>query len=295
MNHLYFALGTSKQSVHQKLDRYLKRLEGLNQLYPLIVEIREEHPEMSLRHIYRLINPAFIGRDAFEEYFKEEGFSIKKVRNYRRTTNSLGVTRFPNLLIEVELNDINQCWVSDITYYQIKDEFFYLTFIMDLYSRKVIGYSCSSTLYTEQTTIPALKMALKIRDMTITPNTIIHSDGGGQYYSKQFLQLTKKSHMQNSMGKVVYDNPHAERVNGIIKNSYLRYYNPNNHQELKQMLKRAVNNYNSIKPHSSLNRLSPDNFELSIQKKYVQIKKIKLIILPLKRSTLFRHGHINNS
>lgn len=275
MNQLYRAIGTSKQNVHQKLDRYLKKLEGLHQLYPLVIEIREEHPEMSLRLIYRLINPGFIGRDAFEQYFKQEGFSVKKERNYRRTTDSSGVKRFSNLLLAMELTDINQCWVSDITYFDLNGRFFYLTFIMDLYSRKVIGYSCSDKLFTEQTTIPALKMALQTRGYGRATGTIIHSDGGGQYYSRKFLALTQKANMVNSMGKVVYENPHAERINGIIKNSYLRHYHPQSTQELKRMVKRAVNNYNRVKPHSSLNMLSPDDFESYIHSKSL-IKKRKL-------------------
>jgi hypothetical protein len=67
--------------------------------------------------------------------------------------------------------------------------------------------------------------------------------------------------MLNSMGVDVYENPHAERVNGIIKNDYLIPYQPKNYDELEKMLTKAVNLYNTIRPHKSLKRLAPHVFE----------------------------------
>ena len=97
------------------------------------------------------------------------------------------------------------------------ESFYYLTFITDLFSRRILGYIASKTLLTEYTTIPAIQMALKERGKTKIPGLIIHSDGGGQYYSKAFGKITKAAGMKNSMGKSVYENPHAEGINGIIK------------------------------------------------------------------------------
>lgn len=263
MNRVYAAIGTTKQAVHQRLDRRLRKLEVTATLEPLIAEIREEHPKMSLRRIYGLLNPPFIGRDAFEEHFKED-YAVVKERNFRRTTDSSGVKRFDNLVKDFELTGINQVWVSDITYYELQGRFYYLTFIMDLYSRKIIGYSASRSLLTEDTTIPALQMAANNRGITDLAKTIIHSDGGGQYYSKTFLSLTKQIGLRNSMCKEVYENPHAERINGTIKNDYIKCYGPADFNHLKEMLKRAVNNYNNGKPHQSLNEVTPAYFEQNI-------------------------------
>ena len=66
------------------------------------------------------------------------------------------------------------------------------------------------------------------------------------------------------MGESVYENAHAERLNGIIKNSYLKLYNPQNYKELTKQLKRAVDKYNQEKPHSALGDLSPVAFENSL-------------------------------
>ena len=95
---------------------------------------------------------------------------------------------------------------------------------MDLYSRVIVGYNVSARLKTEQTTLPALRQALKARKPA--PGLIFHSDGGGQYYSKEFLDLTRKWNIANSMCDIVFENPHAERINGTIKNQYIKGYNP---------------------------------------------------------------------
>jgi len=259
MNAIYRYTGYSKQAFHQKMDRKLKEHGELLILLPLISELREEHPGMAARQLYLLLQPENIGRDKFESFCFEHGFKLEKPRAYKRTTDSSGVIRFPNLIAGREFTGINQAWSSDITYYQIGERFYYLTFIMDLFSRKIVGLSVSQRLLTEFTTIPALKMALAERKPGT--GTIFHSDGGGQYYCKEFLHLTAAYKMKNSMCDVVFENAHAERINGTIKNQYLKGYDPQNYQSLVKMTKRAVVNYNTIKPHKSLGKKPPAVYE----------------------------------
>jgi transposase InsO family protein len=261
---MYQVLKTSRQAFHAKLDRYMRRQEQYHQLTEIIRQFREDHPKMSLRDAYIVIQPEGIGRDRFEQYLKSQGFGVGRKRSFRRTTNSLGVIRFDNLIEGLELTHVNQIWVSDITYFQIGDKFYYLTFIMDLYSRRILGYHASDTLLTQYTTIPALLMAFQVRGSTNYPGLIIHSDGGGQYYCKEFRKLTEAASMINSMGKTVYENPHAERVNGIIKNNYLVDYAPNSLKDLRKKLKKAVRMYNEQKPHLALNKLNPVDFEKQV-------------------------------
>ncbi len=226
MNRVYWVMGLTKQAFHQHLDRQLKMYEEQQQLIPMILEIRTDHPRMGSREMYRLIQPQSMGRDRFEDFCFENGFKLEIKKSFIRTTNSLGVTRFANQILGLEVTHANQVWVSDITYYRIGDRFYYLTFIMDLYSRWIKGFAVSENLFTENTTIPSLRMALTLSKPP--SGLILHSDGGGQYYSKIFLALTKKNGIVNSMCDSVYENPHAERVNGTIKNDYLVFYNPQN-------------------------------------------------------------------
>ena len=259
MNVLYRSLGMSKQSFHQRLNRQLILLEEMEQLLVLVKQVRMDHPRMSSRQMYRLIKPVHLGRDRFERLCFENGFKVSLKRAYHRTTNSLGVTRFENLLLNFELRGINQVWVSDITYYRMGEKFYYLTFILDLYSRVIVGHSISRDLLTTSTTIVALQIALKKRNGP--KGLIIHSDGGGQYYCKEWLQLTTQYEFRNSMCESVYENPHAERINGTIKNDYLVGYGPQNYIELIQMTTKAVLKYNSERPHQSIGNISPYEFE----------------------------------
>jgi putative transposase len=262
MNVLFKAIGMSKQSFHQRLNRQMIVFEEMGQLLVLVKQIREDHPRMSSRQMYRLIRPVHIGRDRFEAFCFEKGFKVALKSAYHRTTNSWGVTRFDNLLLGFELTGINQVWVSDITYYRIGEKFYYLTFILDLYSRFIVGYSASENLLTKDTTIPALTMALRARKEL--NQLIIHSDGGGQYYCKEWLKITQKNQMRNSMCESVYENAHAERINGIIKNDYLVYYGPLNYNQLSNMTTKAVMKYNYERPHQSLGNVSPDQYEKAL-------------------------------
>jgi putative transposase len=259
MSQVYQYMGYSKQSFHQKLNRQLKQKERELLLLPLVAELRREHPGVGARQLYLILKPEGIGRDRFEALCFENGYKLPRSKAYRRTTDSTGVVRFPNLVAGLELTGVNQVWSSDITYYQIGDKFYYLTFIIDQFSRKIVGQHVGKRLLTTDTTLPALRKAVAERKPA--PGLIFHSDGGGQYYCNKFVDMTEANHISNSMCEMPYENPFAERINGTIKNQYLKGYNPTDFMSLKKMTIRAVYNYNNVKPHSSLNKLSPASFE----------------------------------
>lgn len=258
---MYKALGITKQSFHQHHNRLLKRMELEAYLQCIVAQVREDHPSMGCRDMYYLIQPESMGRDQFEQYCLEAGFLIARVKNYKRTTDSSGVKRFENLAQGLTLDAINQLWASDITYFQIGHRFYYLTFIIDCYSRRIIGHSSSIRLLTSHTTIVALKSALRTRRNQNIEGVILHSDGGGQYYADAFLTMTKTNKIQNSMCVYPWENPYAERINGVIKNNYLVHRSITNFNQLIREVDRAVNLYNHQKPHKGLNRLTPVHFE----------------------------------
>lgn len=262
MSDLLTALGISKQSFHQMLQRRLYRHDEQEQLIPLINEVRKNHPRMSARDIYLKLKPNFMGRDQFEKFCMDSGYRLRKLRNYRVTTNSLGVTRFPNLIQGLEVTGVNQVFVSDITYFDIGSETYYLTLIMDLYNREIVGWSASDNIRTESTTIPALHRMIRERGRVNLKGAIFHSDGGGQYYCKDFKSITKDLDMINSMTEEkVYENSHAERLNGIIKNNYLYHYGPKGLRSLRRLLDKAILMYNTEKPHTALKKLTPSEFK----------------------------------
>lgn len=270
MNQIYRWLDTTKQNIHQRLNRELKRAGEEEQLKAVLRQVGEDHPEMGCKALYRKVSPQTMGRDKFFDFYRNYGFTIAPKKSFKRTTDSSGAIRFPNLVTGRGLTGVNQVWVSDITYYEMNSKFYYLTFIMDQYSRKIIGYSASNNLSTEDTTIPALKMALSRVKGNEDTKPIIHSDGGGRYYSRKFIKLTS-GRLRNSMCKNVYENPRAERINGTIKNSYLKGYQPLSFNDLAKKLNKAVYMYNYEKSHSSISHYTPVAFERKLNKQLVTL------------------------
>jgi putative transposase len=263
-NKVYQALGISKQAVHEHIQRSNNRQSLLNNIEHLLVQIRKDHPVLALRTIHHMLKIKGVGRDLFESYFKSIGMGIERKKNYRRTTDSRGVTKFDDLRKGLQLTGINQLWTSDITYYEVSGRFYYITFILDAYSRRIIGYSASKSMSTDDTTLPSLRMAMKKRGINkLNPahQLIFHSDGGGQYYCKEFLRVLRNNKISSSMAEVVYDNAHAERINGIIKNNYLIHQRINTFDELRKELDRCVKLYNHKRPHTSLGKQTPVEFE----------------------------------
>ena len=125
----------------------------------------------------------------------------------------------------------------------------------------ILGHSVSKRLTTEQTTIPAIQMAIKSMRGKIPTGIIFHSDGGGQYYSKEFVSITAKCNLVNSMCEYPWENGKAERINGTIKNNYLKQLNIKTFEELIKNVDHSVSLYNEERPHKSLNYLTPLAFE----------------------------------
>jgi len=258
---MYNAVGYSKQAIHQFIGRSNRYKEEVFHLVELIRQIRKDHPTMCCRSMYYKINPSYIGRDKFESICRFFGFTAKRRKAKHITTDSSGVIRFDNLLKDKTLSQIDQAWSSDITYYEIDGSFYYITFILDCYSRRIIGHNVSNRLLTRQTTLPSIRKAVETRGNQMKKGIIFHSDGGGQYYADEFLEFTKQYGFKNSMCKHAYENGKAERVNGVIKNNYLKHWDIDTLSDLVKSVDRAVKLYNYDKPHSSLKRMTPIEFE----------------------------------
>jgi len=254
-------LGISKQAVHQ----YSKKQKLFNeQLYNLLVqvdELRAEHPGCGVEKMYYTLRPDFIGRDKFAGIFMELGYRVKKVKNYVRTTIPTHL-KYPNLIEGLCVYKPNQLWQSDITYFYLNGKFYYIVFILDVYTRKIVGYKVSDHLRAEAN-IAALQQAIKAEDVSLN-GMIHHSDRGSQYVDKGYLKLLEKHEIKVSMGLKGQDNAYAERINGTIKNEYLRRWQINSFRDLKAKVKKAVNHYNTKRQHDSLNKYTPEQFEKSL-------------------------------
>jgi putative transposase len=262
----------SRQAYYQAIKAERDAKDDYQRYLLVIVGLREIHPGMGLREIYRIAQPEGIGGDAFMQLGLVNGYQLQCHANPTRTTYSTKSHRYSNLLGGKWFTGVNQLWSSDITYFQLHGVTYYIVFILDVYSRRIVGWNVEANMRTESL-MCALKLALETRGIENYQETLIHhSDKGTQYASNLYTEALEAQGIQISMCNEVYENTHIERVNGTIKNQYLEYWKGNitDLNSLKKQLDKAVNTYNNLRSHTSLNRLTPVQFEKRIEN--LQIK-----------------------
>lgn len=245
-------------------------------------QTREMHPGMGLRTMYEMLSPDGIGRDAFIALGLRSGFRLMAMDKPIRTTYSIKSNRYRNLLIGKKFTDVNQIWSSDITYLFCMGKHYYLVMIMDVYSRRIIGYNLADHMRAESNFI-ALKMALTTRGILHYKNSLIHhSDKGSQYASDLYTETLDEYGILTSMCDEVYENTHIERLNETIKNQYMNRWQIQTEHELKQKIKQTIHAYNYQRPHHSIFNQSPVAFENNL-KTQPQNERYKLEIYTNKK------------
>ena len=268
MSALYGLVGISRQAHQQACRRLYLHKQQANVILAVVQAVRRDHPRMGMEKLYDLLRPPDLGRDRFIDLLKMNGLQLKKARSYHRTTYSVAHLAYDNLIQGMRIKKLNELWVSDITYFRSGDQFYYLVFIMDVYSRRIVGYHASDSLAAEAN-VKALRMALRLRQGELIKGLIHHSDRGGQYVYHKYVSLLERHSIRISMGNKAWENAHAERINGTIKNDYLYPKGPvKGLKSLQQKLKEQVELYNEQRPHQELpNRTNPVAFEqLAAQK-----------------------------
>lgn len=160
----------------------------------------------------------------------------------------------------------SKSWVSDITYIRTGEGWLYLTMIMDLYDRKIIGWSMSTTMHAGETIVPAWRMAQINRPFF--KDLVFHSDRGVQYACSEFREILDPQKVTQSMSRKgnCWDNAVAENFFKILKSEtgYRKYKSV---KEAKQELFEFIEIwYNRIRRHSSLGYLSPEQFGKTTKK-----------------------------
>jgi len=199
-----------------------------------------------------------VGRDTLFNILREHKMLTLRKKYSARTTNSLHrFYKYKNVIKDLEVTRPNQVWVSDITYIRTIKGFCYLALITDMYSRKIIGYDLSDSLELKGC-VRALNKA--IYQAENIKGLIHHSDRGIQYCSNLYTQILKRKNIDISMTEEnhCYENAMAERVNGILKDEFYLDQVFTNVQLAKRAAKNAINLYNEIRLHLSLDFKTPN-------------------------------------
>ena len=190
----------------------------------------------------------------------------KKYRFVKKSykTNNKPALNYLNRNFKV--NNPNKKWVSDISYIKIKNSWNYLAIILDLYSRKVVGWAFSRNPDTNLV-IKALNKAILKRK--IDKNLLFHSDQGIQYSSNKFREFLKKYGIIQSMSRKgnCWDNAPAESFFSIIKSELIKNKKFNCKKEaFRDIFEYIEVFYNQFRLHSNLDYMSPNEFELAFSK-----------------------------
>lgn len=204
-----------------------------------------------------------ISRFTVAKYMKQLGLRSKLSKKFKITTDS----KHNYLVVENILNrqflasEPLKVWVSDITYINTKEGFLYLTTIIDLYDRKIIGWSLSNRMCTDQTSLPAWKMAIKNRKPK--EGLIFHSDRGIQYANHKFANTLEFYKITRSMSRTgnCWDNAVAESFFKSLKTELI-YGNKliTKEQMRLQIFEYIEIWYNQKRRHSTLNYMTINEF-----------------------------------
>jgi len=202
------------------------------------------------------------------QFMRENGLLCRRKKAFKPVTtqsnHSLRV--YPNLAMDLKVTGLNQLWVSDITYIHLVDDFVYLAAIIDIFSRKCIGWSLSRSIDTNLT-LSALDRAIAARQQLGFYKLIHHSDQGMQYASEEYVERLKQTGIQISMSRKgnVYDNAFAESFMKTLKveEVYLKEYE--SFEDALRNIKHFIEKvYNAKRLHSSISYLPPNKFEQEV-------------------------------
>jgi putative transposase len=262
---LCMLFGKSRQAYYERKEFFSYREQEILIVLELVEGVRRELPGLGIHKLYWMLrNPLRshgikMGRDRLNALLRNHNLLIRKRKRVPKTTDSRHwLKKYPNLIKDLEINQIEQVWVSDITYICVGYDFNYLFLITDAYSKKIVGYHLH-TLLANDGALLALEVALKNR--TRKDNNIIHhSDRGVQYCSFDYVRTLLENNISISLTQNgnPYENAIAERVNGILKTEFKLNRLFRIRSEAVMAVEKSIAAYNLKRPHMSCDYLTPE-------------------------------------
>jgi transposase InsO family protein len=256
--------GLKRDAYYKYKNRADKRKEIEQQIINIVKKRRKSLPREGVLKLTKSLKQDFekqqvkVGRDSLNKILREHKMLTLRKKYSMKTTNSHHrFYKYNNSIKALEITRPNQVWASDITYIRTVKGFCYLALITDMYSRKIVGYDLSDSLELKGC-VRALNKA--IYQAKSIEGLIHHSDRGIQYCSNIYTQILKRKKIDISMTEEnhCYENAMAERVNGILKDEFYLDQTFANNAHAKAVAKNAINLYNEVRLHLSLNFKTPN-------------------------------------
>lgn len=279
MERFYKYFRITRQGFTKKLIKFRIKEELIKALTKEIVAYRSKTDRRagsrSLYHNLEIKTKYGIGITKFENLVSEAGLSLAPMRIQVVTTQSCYQSwNYNNLINGLILNDINQVIVGDITYLYIFRSRYYLFCLTDIFSNRIVGFCLSKRMRTKEA-LQALRQFENLRTKTNIKNCIHHTDGGKQYFSKDYLDLTSHLEMQNSVARTCLENGYAEQRNGLFKHHLLPTMSLAKESKLQKELSSSIYKYNNKRKQQKLGWVSPSEFERKLKStKYNPLLKL---------------------
>jgi putative transposase len=263
-------LGVPVASVRSSLSRPVPaRVLADEQLKKLIFELFEDNYSVygrkKLRKALRREHGLTVDKDRVGRLMGELGIrGVHRSHQPWTTKPDVSHPRAPDLVKRRFVADRpNQLWVSDFTYVSTWSGFVYVAFIVDVYSRMIVGWRVSTTM-TTSLVMDALEHAIWTRKATLIGGVIAHSDAGSQYTSVMYTERLAEIGAQPSIGTVgdSYDNAMAEAVNALYKTELTKRRGPwRTAEHLETETMPYIVWFNNRRLHSEIGDIPPAEFE----------------------------------
>jgi putative transposase len=205
-----------------------------------------------------------VGKQRVQQLMQQHGIRARGKRRFRVTTQSRpGLAVAENLLDrQFAVPAPNQVWAGDITYIDTQEGWLYLAVVLDLFNRQVIGWALAEDL-RQELVMDAFQMAWFRRGLKSQTGLLFHSDRGSQYAGEAFQKLLRQYQVQSSMSRKgnCWDNACSETLFGSLKVERLHGQRFATRQQAKDEVLDWLHWYNRNRLHSTLNYLSPMEYE----------------------------------
>ncbi len=203
-----------------------------------------------------------ISRERMRKLMKKLGLVVKQRIAYKVTTQRKDGDQVAANLLNQNFNPLamNKVWAGDITYLKTGEGWMYLAIVMDLYSRRIVGWHIDKRMTTDL----LCKAMIKAVNLRQPPKGLVfHSDRGSQYTSKQFKKLLSSNGIRASMGDVgaCWDNAVVERFFGSLKHDWIFKVAQPTREHMKSDVAAYVRYYNLNRLHTANGGMSPIRFE----------------------------------
>ena len=267
-------LGVSASAYYQRAKGELsaRRREDERLLEVIRATHKQNYEAYGYRRTWKALLRAGerVPRCRVQRLMREHGIQGAKRRGkpWRTTKPDLSAQRRPDLVKRnFTAEEPNRLWVGDLSYLRCWEGVVYFAFIIDVHSRRVVGWQLASHMRTDLV-LDALRMALGTREHGADFRLVAHSDRGSQYTSADYTQVLDDHHVLASVGSVgdAYDNAMAESFFSILEAELLSRRRFASQAEAKMACFSYIEGwYNPVRLHSGLGYRSPISFEADMQ------------------------------